>query len=126
MKPGDIVLPRFPQADLLEGKLRPALTLAIAPGAHADLLLALITSRDYQAVPQFDEIIDPSEKDFAQTGLKTRSVIRLARLASVEQSIVSARLGHLSPERLKMIRGRLIKWLHEQTLQSQPSLGVGL
>jgi mRNA interferase MazF len=44
MKPGDIVLIRFPQADLLEGKLRPALTLAVAPGSHPDLLLALITS----------------------------------------------------------------------------------
>ena len=41
MKAGDIVLIRFPQADLVTGKLRPALTLAVAPGSHADLLLAL-------------------------------------------------------------------------------------
>ena len=74
MKPGDIVLIRFPQADLLEGKLRPALALALAPGSHPDLLLALITSRDYQAVPHIDEILDPAEDDFAQTGLKTRRV----------------------------------------------------
>jgi mRNA interferase MazF len=113
MKPGDIVLIRFPQADLLEGKLRPALTLAIAPGDHPDLLLSLITSREYQAVPEFDEILDPAETEFNLTGLKTRSVIRLGRLASVEPSIVSARLGHISPERLQTIKGRLIKWLQE-------------
>ena len=113
MKAGDIVLIRFPQADLIAGKLRPALTLAVAPGSHADLLLALITSRDYQAVPQFDEILDPSEDDFEMTGLKTRSVIRLARLTSVEPSIISARLGRISPERLKIIKSRLIEWLQE-------------
>lgn len=75
MKAGDIVLIRFPQADLIAGKLRPALTLAVTPGSHADLLLALITSRDHQAVPQFDEILDPTEVDFEMSGLKTRSVI---------------------------------------------------
>jgi mRNA interferase MazF len=113
MKPGDIVLIRFPRADLLEGKLRPALTLAVAPGNHPDILLALITSREYQAVPEFDEILDPAEIDFALTGLKTRSVIRLARLASVESSVISARLGSISPERVQTIKSRLIKWLQE-------------
>mgnify|MGYP001581559775 CR=1 FL=1 len=113
MKAGDIVLIRFPQADLIAGKLRPALTLAVAPGSHADLLLALITSRDYQAVPQFDEIFDPSDKDFEMTGLKTRSVVRLARLTSVEPTTISARLGRISSERLKVIKSRLIEWLQE-------------
>lgn len=113
MKTGDIVLIRFPQADLITGKLRPALVPAVAPGNHADRSLALITSRDYQAVPQFDEILDPSEADFEMTGLKTRSVIRLARLTSVEPSIISARLGRISPERLQVIKSRLIEWLQE-------------
>ena len=31
MKPGDIVLIRFTQADLKQGKLRPALVIAISP-----------------------------------------------------------------------------------------------
>ena len=34
MKPGEIVLIRFPQTDLTAGKLRPALIVAIAPGRH--------------------------------------------------------------------------------------------
>jgi mRNA interferase MazF len=110
MKPGDIVLIRFPQTDLLIGKLRP---VAIAPGRHADLLLALISSRTYQAVPQFDEIIDPSDSDYAVTGLKARSVVRLARLASVEASVINARLGNISSKRLQQIRKRLTDWLQE-------------
>lgn len=111
MKPGDIVLIRFPQADLQRGKLRPALILAVAPGHHADLLLALISSRTYQAVPQFDEIIDPADLDYADTGLKAQSVVRLARLACVEDSVISARLGSISSQRLQKVKKRLADWL---------------
>ncbi|MBE2198172.1 MAG: type II toxin-antitoxin system PemK/MazF family toxin [Anaerolinea sp.] len=113
MKPGDIVLIRFPQTDLKAGKLRPALVVAVAPGRHTDLLLALITSRTYQAVPKFDEIIDPSDSDYSTTGLKAQSVVRLARLASAEPSVISARLGNVSSKRLRQIRKRLIDWLEK-------------
>lgn len=111
MKPGDIVLIRFPEADLINGKLRPSLVIAIAPGRHADLLLALITSRIYQAVPKFDEVIEVSDGDYPSSGLKVRSVIRLARLTSVDPSVVNARLGTISQERLERIRERLIGWM---------------
>ena len=114
MKPGDIILIRFPQTDLLAGKLRPALVVAIAPGLHTDLLLALITSRTYQAVPKFDEIIDPSDSDYTATGLKVRSAVRLARLVCVEPSVINARLGNVSSKRLRQIRRRLIEWLQEK------------
>ncbi|MCB9419348.1 MAG: type II toxin-antitoxin system PemK/MazF family toxin [Ardenticatenaceae bacterium] len=113
MNPGDIVLIRFPQTDLQTGKLRPALVVAVAPGRHPDLLLALISSRAYQTTPDFDEIIEASDPDFETAGLKVRSVVRLARLASVEASIISARLGHISSTRLQLIRSRLIDWLQK-------------
>lgn len=113
MKAGDVVLLRFPRADLQEGKLRPALVVALAPGRHEDILLALVTSRVYQAIPEFDEIIQRSDADFATTGLKVASVVRLARLASVEQTVIAARLGEIAPERLKAIKQRLIEWLQK-------------
>jgi mRNA interferase MazF len=99
MKPGDIVLIRFPQADLKQGKLRPALVIAISPSRHSDLLLALISSRLYQATPEFDEIISLADQDYTTTGLKVASVIRLGRLTSVELSVINARLGSISLER---------------------------
>ena len=111
MKSGDIVLVRFPQADLTTGKLRPALVVAIAPSRHSDLLLALISSRIHQAIPNFDDIIDISDADYLVTGLKVTSVIRLSRLATVEPSIISARLGNISQERLKRIKTKLINWM---------------
>ena len=111
MKPGAIVLIRFPQADLQTGKLRPALVVATAPGRHPDLLLAMISSRIVQVAPNFDEIIDPSDSDYAATGLKTRSVIRLARLVTVEPAIINARLGTISGKRLQDVKAHLVNWL---------------
>ena len=113
MKPGDIVLLRFPQADLTAGKLRPALVVAIAPGRHSDVLLSLITSRAYQEIPDFDEALDPLDADFTSSGLKARSVVRLARLVSVEVSAINARLGNVSTERLRRIKKRLADWLKQ-------------
>jgi mRNA interferase MazF len=114
VKPGDIVLIRFPQTDLQLGKLRPALIVAVAPGRHADLLLALISSRIYQSVANFDEIINTSDADYAETGLKVRSIVRLGRLATVESSVINARLGHISASRLQQVRSRLVDWLQDR------------
>ena len=114
MKPGDVVLIRFPQTDLEVGKLRPALVVAITPGRYSDLLLAMISSRTYQAVPDFDEIIDTSAPDYAATGLKVPSVIRLARLVTADSAVINARLGTVSPERLQKVKDRLIDWLSDR------------
>ena len=111
MNVGDIVLIRFPQADLKQGKLRPALVVAISPSRHPDLLLALISSQLHQATPNFDEIINLSDSDYITTGLKTASVIRLGRLTSVETSVINVRLGSISSARLIKTRKSLINWL---------------
>jgi mRNA interferase MazF len=113
MTPGDIVLIRFPQTDLKAGKLRPALIVAVAPGRHADLLLALITSRTSHAIPNFDEIIDPTDSDYITTGLKVRSAVRLTRLVTVESSAINARLGNISTKRLQQVRKSLADWLQK-------------
>ncbi|MBK6431691.1 MAG: type II toxin-antitoxin system PemK/MazF family toxin [Anaerolineae bacterium] len=111
MRPGDLVLVRFPQTDLRTGKLRPALVVALAPGPYSDVLLALVTSREHQVIPGFDEVIQPTDPDFPLSRLKIRSVIRLARLATVDPAIIEARLGSISPDRLARIRNRLTSWL---------------
>lgn len=113
MKPGDIVLIRFPQANLQAGKLRPALIISTVPGRHSDLLLAMISSRIHQAIPNFDEMIETTEADYTTTGLKARSVIRVARLVTVEASVINARLGAVSDSRLQRVKSRLVKWLEK-------------
>jgi len=103
---------------LKQGKLRPALVVAIAPGRHSDLLLALVSSRIDQSTAGFDEIINVADSDYIATGLKVASIVRLGRLASVESSVVNGRLGSISNERLIRIKNRLSEWL-QNCLQSK-------
>ena len=53
---GQIVVFRFPQTDLEEGKLRPALLLGRLPGEYDDWLICMISSQTRQFMTEFDEI----------------------------------------------------------------------
>jgi mRNA interferase MazF len=108
---GQVVLFRFPQADLEEGKLRPALLLRRLPGEYDDWLICMISSQMRHYIPEFDEIIRESDPDFAESGLKTSSVIRIGRLAAVEGEILLGAIGQIAPERLQRIKGHLAEWL---------------
>jgi mRNA interferase MazF len=111
IEPGQIVLFRFPQTDLQEGKLRPALLLAKAPGRFNDWLVCAISTQLHQHIPDFDEIIRESDDDFSESGLKTESLFRVGRLAVLDASIFEGAIGRINPERLRQIRSRLANWL---------------
>ena len=108
---GQIVLFRFPQTDLEEGKLRPALLLGKLPGEYDDWLICLISSQARHFIPEFDEIVQEGDLDFAESGLKVPSVIRVGRLAVVEGEILLGAIGKISLERLRNVKERLSKWL---------------
>lgn len=80
---GQVVAFRFPQTDLEEGKLRPALLLGKLPGNYDDWLICMISSQTHQYIAGFDEIVQESDADFGESGLKVASVIRVRRLAVV-------------------------------------------
>lgn len=95
-RPGQIVLFRFPQADFSAGKLRPALLLGQVPGPYnAD----------------FDELIGEGDADFSESGLKGPSVIRVGRLAIVEDALLLGSTGEIGSDRLARIRRRLSEWI---------------
>lgn len=94
---GQIVLFPFPQTDLSTGKLRPALILRRLPGPHDDWLICLISSQLRHEVPGVDEILYDTDSDFADTGLKTTSVIRVTRLAVVSADTLQGTIGSLTP-----------------------------
>lgn len=70
---GQIIVFRFPQTDLEEGKLRPALLLGKFPGKHDDWLICMISSQTHQYIAEFDEIVKESDNDFSESGLKVAS-----------------------------------------------------
>ena len=112
-QPGQIVLFRFPQTDLEEGKLRPALLLGKLPGEYDDWLICMISSRLYQRITGFDEIVQEGDPDFTASGLKTPSVIRVGRLAVVEGEILLGAIGQIASKRLRRIKSNLAKWLKQ-------------
>lgn len=110
---GQVVLIRFLETDQSQGKLRPALVIRRLPGRHDDWLTCLISSNLRQQLSGFDELIGEEDADYKSSGLKTASVIRIARLAIVEQRLFVGSIGRISEERLKAIKSRLSRWISE-------------
>jgi len=113
-KSGQVVVFRFPQTDLEEGKLRPALLLGKLPGEYDDWLICMISSQTRQHITGFDEIVQDSDEDFKQSGLKVTSVIRVGRLAVVSGEILLGAIGEISGERLNRVKNNLSNWLSEK------------
>jgi mRNA interferase MazF len=110
---GQIVLIDFPQPDQSTGKLRPALVIRRLPGRHDDWLICLISTQLSQLLPGFDELVQVTDQDFEASGLKKTSVIRISRLATVEQRLFVGSIGQLSAERMLAVKGRLARWITE-------------
>ena len=100
MRPGSVVLIRMPGTGGGPPKLRPALVVAQLPGAYQELLVCGISTRFADLEPDWDEVIESSDPDFAASGLHRASVIRPSFLAAVESSAVAGRIGEVGPARL--------------------------
>ncbi len=112
-KAGQVVVFRFPQTDLEEDKIRPALLLGRLPGEHDDWLICMISSQTRQYISGFDEIIEDSSEDFKQSGLKVTSVVRVGRLAVVSAEMLLGAIGEISGDRLNRVKKNLSNWLSE-------------
>lgn len=71
----------------------------------------MISSQLHQYIQDFDEIVDTDASDFVNSGLKTASVIRVGRLAVVEENILLGAIGEIGGERLTRIKKNLSDWL---------------
>ena len=113
-KPGDISLVRFPRADLKGDKHRPVLLLSKIRGPFDDWLICAITSQLRHEVKGWDEKIERTNNDFQGSGLKVPSLIRIGKLATVEEEVLEGILGKISSERLKKILKRLRDHLDQE------------
>lgn len=105
---GAVVLVRFPFTDLSGSKRRPAVVLASYP---PDMVVAFISSV-IPSVPELsDVVLQPSVPAFASTGLKVTSVIRLRKLATLEQTLITRLLGQLNQELLTAVDKALLTGL---------------
>lgn len=103
--PGDVVVASLAQAD--GGvKLRPVVLLSKLPG-FGDYLVCGVSSQTRQAVDGFDLILTPGSPEFAASGLRAESVVRLTFLGVVPVAKMTRRLGRLPPEVLAVLQKRL-------------------
>lgn len=108
---GQIVLVPFPFTDLVGAKLRPALLLRQVSPRFDDWLACMVSSQIRQAESGLDEILTPESPDFALSGLKAPSVVRLSRLAVIDGQLFVGCLGEINDELLSRLRHRLASWL---------------
>ena len=110
---GQIVVTPFPYSDLSGTKLRPVLLLRRASVRFDDWLVCMVSSQLQQAEPYLDEILTTVDPDFATTGLKAPSVLRLSRLAVLEGASLIGCIGSIGDSRLTTLRQRLAAWIVE-------------
>jgi len=103
MAPGDICLASFPFGDAPGMKLRPVLLLTGPVGPIPEVLVAYISSVVPPTLLPTDVLVDPTRPDFRSTNLKTVSVVRLHKLATIH----ARSLGKLDPSQRETIAAKL-------------------
>ena len=97
IQPDEIYLASFPFGDTAGMKLRPVLTLTGTIGPIPEVLVAYISSVIPKPLLPSDIILDPTAAEHQSTKLKSRSALRLHKLATIHTSAIVRRLGNLSP-----------------------------
>jgi mRNA interferase MazF len=91
MREGEVVILPMPLSD---GSVRnrPAIVLREMP-AFRDLLVCGVSTQLHQRVADFDEVIGAADPDFASSGLRADSLIRVGFLQSVPRRIIAGTIG---------------------------------
>lgn len=103
MVKGDLILIPFPFTDLSGNKLRPAVVLFIT---NYDVTICFITTQ-IKWKESTDIVLVPS----IQNGIKQTSIIRVSKIATVEQSLVVGKLGNLGTKEMEKLDQKLKKLL---------------
>ena len=100
LKKGDIVLVPFPFTDLSTSKLRPAVVLWV-DSSGIDVTVCFISSQNVTSINREEFVIETTDPEFLQTGLKITSKIRVSRVVTIESSLITRRLGKLGTNLLQ-------------------------
>ena len=107
MHPGDICLAGFPFGDTAGMKLRPVPVLAGPVGPVPEVLVAYISSVIPPALMSSDLVLDPARPEFRSTNLKTASVLRLHKLATIHASMIVRHLGVMPQSQKTIVAAKL-------------------
>ena len=103
MNKGDIVLVPYPFTDLTGNKNRPAVILI---ESEDDVTVCFITTQlKFQS--EYDIVVQPTKLN----GLKKTSLIKLNKLATLDEELVIGRLGMLDVQYMTLLNKNLIRLL---------------
>ena len=105
---GDIVLTQFPFTDLSQTKLRPAVILWV-DSAKNEITLCFISSQNVNNLTSEEFAILDSDEDFATTGLRISSKVRVTRLATLNRLLIVRRLGQLTTKHIQKLNEIMIQ-----------------
>lgn len=93
---GTIVLIPFPFTDLTSAKLRPAVIISKTNAKNDDIIVSFISSKLPKKLETSHYLVRQQDQDFNQTGLKTDSIIRFDKIATLSKKLILGELGSLS------------------------------
>jgi mRNA interferase MazF len=104
----DVVLVPFPFSDRLAGKRRPAIVVSKPdfPERHGHVWLAMVTSAGRTQWPS-----DVVVANLELAGLPAPSLVRTAKITTVETQRILRRLGHLGPDDAARVRSEILDQL---------------
>lgn len=97
----------FPFTNLSSVKLRPALIISDEHLTSQDIVVIFISSHVSGHLYRTDLKINRSDAVFSQTGLKTSSIFRCNKIATLEKQIVFGEIGMLPMDWMKKIDAKL-------------------
>lgn len=101
---GAIVLVPFPFTDLTSSKLRPALIVSRTNTKNEDIILAFITSKLPGKVLKEHYILSSHDGNFASTGLKTDSMFRFDKIATIHKKLILGEIGYVPGSLLRKMK----------------------
>ena len=107
---GDVVLAAYPFTDLSSAKRRPALVVSATDRSDRDCILPFITSH-IEKDGETDLLLDAQDASFADTGLRTSSLVRCGKLMTLNRTLLTGRLGKLDARLMAEVNRRLMKAL---------------
>lgn len=108
MKRGDVILTPFPFTDLTAAKVRPALIISSDKRKGEDILICFISSVfNSDLILETDIPIEANNSEFICSGLKTQSIIKCDKIATISKNIILGELGYFTDDLMQKVNNKL-------------------
>ena len=104
---GSVVLVNFPFTDLSQTKLRPAVVLWV-DSAGTDVVICAITSQKIDNLSDGEFLIQVTDAEFSQAGLRVFSKVRTTRIATLSRQLVVRKLGDLGVRQIQRLNTKMM------------------